>query len=464
MTCHGLYDDTFQFDVAIGTSLIQHSLSLQKATPWVGKNGGTLREGFTSAQAPLHLVKAWNWTAPQNGLVRASPVIGADGSIFISSISGNLIKFSKEGKELWNMNAGRTLPGNPFLDGQTLYTVRDDCTFIAVDARNGHELWRQKAGGLHGPDTPSVLVGDGMVFSACLDAPEQQMFGGATYVVALNARTGKKLWQVRPGKLMYNFMAAVVDHSLLFSDAFGGVQRLHLANGTALWSLPALSDDQMSTGGLTTSRNGIAYVTSNKLDLSGNKQGVLSAYFIKDGQLLWRKHLPMSANSAAAIGKKASNTNTYFVTVALGPNPALATDETGKGFEDLEPYNKDTKDGRKPGKVMTFDAASGEVLWTYDFPDWYGVAAGDTVKHNCLPDSFANPSIGGDGSVYVAGESGVIYRLRDSNGDGKIDEHDVDTFDAKNAFQGAPALSDGILAAAPCSGLVVFLEKIKTNG
>lgn len=48
---------------------------------------------------------------------------------------------------------------------------------------------------------------------------------------------------------MYNFMAAVVDHSLLFSDAFGGVQRLHLANGTALWSLPALSDDQMSTGG-----------------------------------------------------------------------------------------------------------------------------------------------------------------------------------------------------------------------
>ena len=48
---------------------------------------------------------------------------------------------------------------------------------------------------------------------------------------------------------MYNFMAAVVDHSLLFSDAFGGVQRLHLANGTALWSLPALSEDQMSTGG-----------------------------------------------------------------------------------------------------------------------------------------------------------------------------------------------------------------------
>lgn len=26
--------------------------------------------------------------------------------------------------------SGRTLPGNPFLDGQTLYTVRDDCTFI----------------------------------------------------------------------------------------------------------------------------------------------------------------------------------------------------------------------------------------------------------------------------------------------------------------------------------------------
>lgn len=49
--------------------------------------------------------------------------------------------------------------------------------------------------------------------------------------------------------MMYNFMAAVVDHSLLFADAFGGVHRLHLANGTELWSVPAPSDDQISTGG-----------------------------------------------------------------------------------------------------------------------------------------------------------------------------------------------------------------------
>ena len=49
--------------------------------------------------------------------------------------------------------------------------------------------------------------------------------------------------------MLYNFMAAVVDHSLLFSDAFGGVHRLNLADGTKLWSLPALSDDQLSTGG-----------------------------------------------------------------------------------------------------------------------------------------------------------------------------------------------------------------------
>eukprot|EP00435_Cladocopium_sp_Y103_P052651 s599_g16.t1 len=75
--------------------------------------------------------------------------------------------------------------------------------------------------------------------------------------------------------------------------------------------------------------------------------------------------------------------------------------------------------------------------------------------HVLHQDSFANPSIGGDGSVYIAGESGVIYRLKDSNGDGKIDPDEVDSFDTQNAFQGAPALSDGILAAAPCNGLFV---------
>ena len=48
---------------------------------------------------------------------------------------------------------GATLPGNPFLDGQTLYTVRDDCTFIVPQIRSfygtAEKSWCRKNNGFH---------------------------------------------------------------------------------------------------------------------------------------------------------------------------------------------------------------------------------------------------------------------------------------------------------------------------
>ena len=109
---------------------------------------------------------------------------------------------------------------------------------------------------------------------------------------------------------------------------------------------------------------------------------------------------------------------------------------------------------------MVLDGIDGHTLWEYDFPDWYGVAANDTNEHSCLPDSFANPAIGGDGSIYVVGESGRLYRFRDLDGDGKVSGTDEITFhETGNGFQAAPAISDGMLAIAPCNGLQVFMAQ-----
>ena len=45
-----------------------------------------------------------------------------------------------------------------------------------------------------------------------------------------------------------------------------------------------------------------------------------------------------------------------------------------------------------------------------------------------------------------------------ADGDGKVSSVDeIYTHSTGNGFQGAPAISDGILAIAPCNGLQVFL-------
>ena len=103
----------------------------------------------------------------------------------------------------------------------------------------------------------------------------------------------------------------------------------------------------------------------------------------------------MSANSGVAVGQRGKH---RFVVIAIGPNPALAV---APGISiDLEPLNDLAPPAmrvnpRKPGKAYALDADSGEQLWSFDFPDWFGATAGDANGHICLPDSFANPSIGG---------------------------------------------------------------------
>eukprot|EP00438_Fugacium_kawagutii_P012925 Skav226148 [mRNA] locus=scaffold1065:161413:170002:- [translate_table: standard] len=203
------------------------------------------------------------------------------------------------------------------------------------------------------------MASDNLVFSACCDANERGSFGGATYLVALDANTGRRLWKKRPE---WRWLAYLVDNSILFADSLGAVYRLNATDGSTLWSHPAPQHAAMSTGGLTTSPNGIAYVTSNAQDPSvGVTKGFLSAYFITDGHLLWQKALPMNLGLAEA------------------------------GDSGHRPQPSDAIPGltRIHGSLAVASWGSGEIC-AVSFPA-------------DVADSFANPAIGGDGSVYIAG-------------------------------------------------------------
>mmetsp|Transcript_23543 Transcript_23543/g.44434 ORF Transcript_23543/g.44434 Transcript_23543/m.44434 type:complete len:480 (+) Transcript_23543:43-1482(+) len=440
--------------------LLQHTMALSRgsAVPqWQGKNGNTIRSGSTTGLAPADIAAgpAWSWTAPlrPDGIVRASPIVDPTGAVYISAIDGDFLKFSRTGSLLWKRTFERTLPGNPSYESETdrIFTIMDDCTFVALDAQSGHTIWSNRFAHGAGTDTLTVISGSGVVMSACYGFGEKGDFGGATFLVAVNATNGVKLWSFRSEQMLYNWIGSIQDSSVLFSDALGGVYRLNLFNGSVIWYVPAPSNGKTSTGGLAGSSNGaIAYVTGNVGEGSG-KWGSVSAYMVSDGSLVWHRELPYTANSGPAI----SLGDKPFVVVPIGPNPALALE--GQGAFDIEPYNQ-SKDMLKPGKLVVLDALDGHTRWEYDFPDWHGPAAGDTYEHSCLPDSFANPSIAGDGSIFVNGEDGKLYRFHDADGDGKANSlGEVSTFDTGNGFQGAPAISDGILAIAPCNGLQVFL-------
>merc|ERR1740123_618435 len=142
------------------------------------------------------------------------------------------------------------------------------------------------------------------------------------------------------------------------------------------------------------------------------------------------------------------------VVVGVGENPDLP---------DLRLQLFGVRQGpkEKKARVMALDAATGSALWTHELPMWHGWAAGDTAlpNHICLPDSFGNPAIGGDGSVYVGFQSGHFYAIRDKDGNGQIEPAEASSFNFNNAFQGSPGIAPGMLVATPCNGMHVWLDR-----
>lgn len=435
---------------------------------WVVKNGNLMQSGFTSDVAPRDLSQGptWTWEEPDFGVVGATPLIDNDHNIYLAIRSGRVYKFEgSSGNLLWMYQASDTiyipnrLPGVPALMDGMIFNVIDDGTVFALDMETGKLRWstdsqEHKPCKNAGMDSFSILAADGIVLLPCNHIHEDPALikQGNEGIVALDSVNGSLRWSFTPDFKTYNLMLAAKDGKVFFEDSTGGTYCLKLSDGSLIWKNAPPGNSGFTTGGATLGPNGIMYSTSNVHGLNDSSHGLVSAYQSINGKIFWRTQLELEANSAPAIGYLAGQpVGSLSVLLAVGDNPDWPA----------LPWEK-AHNRKKLSRAFALDALTGKVQWEFIFPDWYGSAAGDTYYkgHICLPDSYANPTIGGDGTAYLVGESGIAYALRDDNADGTIREEDGEVYklDTKNAFQASPAIAPGMLVLAPCNGLAVFLS------
>lgn len=121
----------------------------------------------------------------------------------------------------------------------------------------------------------------------------------------------------------------------------------------------------------------------------------------------------------------------------------------------------------KPQKMLALDAATGEERWALDMrPLKRRACAGDEEylmarlpaaiaqrsDHVCIPDSWAQGVIDGDGTAFLGFADGRLFAVRDENGDGRIGGQEISEHDFGHAFQASQGLAPGILAVVPCGG------------
>eukprot|EP00930_Biecheleria_cincta_P102577 TRINITY_DN9433_c0_g1_i2.p1 TRINITY_DN9433_c0_g1~~TRINITY_DN9433_c0_g1_i2.p1 ORF type:complete len:287 (-),score=44.49 TRINITY_DN9433_c0_g1_i2:57-917(-) len=266
-------------------------------------------------------------------------------------------------------------------------------------------------------------------------------------ITGLSATDGSVLWTFKPENPIWNFAASFVgDGSFVFQDVTGRAHRAFVNNGTLIWSAGG-TGKSWTDGHASVGPNGIAYAVANYPP--NFDSGVLTAFRMTDGKVLWSQNTSRPANGAPVVGRLFGK-KTYSVVLPAGQ-------QCKKGQQIM---------------IYVYDAESGKPQWTFWGPKLQGDdVAGDAegvearlanhIRAKTMPNPWGQAVIDKTGTVFVGGETGHFFSLRDADDDGEINMNDsaeVSVFDAGAAWVGSsgPALADGMLAVAPQDRLHVW--------
>jgi len=426
--------------------------------------------------APTNLTAAlsWSWHHPDgqyHTVVVSAPLLDDKRNVYISSEDG-VRKFSRNGKQLW-YHATSPDPlayGISLMDGLVFGTSMSGSVF-ALDMRTGKARWSERLAFRNPSDTGYTEAHNGVVIAG-LDSGNG---GGATRVLGLEAKSGRRLWEYKSPVQLWNFMPVFPDdESFVVMDIHGGVLRHSLHNGTLLWKTepPKVSADSFSDGGVMIGPDGTSYTCSNYQGSGQHGElGALRAYGLEDGRLLWERKLEYPCNSWPVITRDGGSVIVPSGAFVMSPSAQYqelqkAFNKSQRGMQEfsLSLGDKELRTYGLPDRtaaIRAFDAHTGVPQWSTELPPYGRLAArGDEegylerqqLKHRnqCLPAQFGAPTISADGTIYVGRADGLLYAVESGTGRFR-------TFDAKAGFlHPGTSWAPGMMAVTTCDGLFVW--------
>mmetsp|Transcript_89809 Transcript_89809/g.199545 ORF Transcript_89809/g.199545 Transcript_89809/m.199545 type:complete len:486 (+) Transcript_89809:44-1501(+) len=469
--------------IASAVGLRKHRSKSALEHPWPHARGPTPGQfGITDVVTPHNLSTslAWSWHHPDgqyHTVVAGGPVIDSGKNLYLTTADG-IRKFSPDGSTLWHYKTPGGINNMPSLMGDYVYGNCKSGHAFALDQNTGKEVWVVRPSHSAGSDSGYPAPYDGLFVMGTDQGHDPRSDGGNKKVIALDGKTGKQVWEYKTEYPVWNVMPLFPgDDSCVFMDFTGGVYRVGLHNGTQLWHAPAPgSGESFSDGGAILGSNDIVYACSNPGSSRGSEgtPGVLRAFQLSDGKLLWEQMLPQPCNSYPSVGH-------------LGGSPDLSVVITPGAFMGTRTMH---------GGIMAFDAFTGMPQWQFQAPvyhsppfvdpvmaaygDYQGVTerAAAGVQPICLPAHWSCPTITGDGAVLAGRSDGNLYAIRGpaARTDGRLpnlahvrstallgidyatsDGVEAEIFEAKGAsLHGASAFAPGMMAFSTCDTLYVF--------
>ena len=315
-------------------------------------------------------------------------------------------------RTLWNVQTGKYIEFPPAVAGGRLFVANQGGLFLALNARTGKKLWQKDFSGClaSGPAIwRRVVIQTYMAPTPCTYSREgrERRPGGA---VAFDQRTGRVRWRFESNTVESSPL--VVGNSVFFGSWNHRIYSLDARTGKVRWSTDVGEEINSSAA----YSDGVIYI--------GGDEGHLFALNAWSGKLLWR------ASSYSRFGRRE-----YFYatpTVAYGRVYIGNTDGTlyafGAKSGDLlwaqtagtyvytgaAVWNRLVYVGTYDGRFRAFDAATGDPVWSWDAPG--AIAGAPTVMAGLVYFSTASGNTGPRAQRYIKrGERGT-YALNARTG------------------------------------------------
>jgi outer membrane protein assembly factor BamB len=368
-----------------GTDAGAPSVPLAAGSPWPKFRANAAQDARSTVMPSL--TGGALWTFQTGNGVFSSPIVGADGTVYVGSADQNFYAITAAGALLWKVETGEIIDSSGLLDDMgRVYFGSGDGILRACDAATGAVVWMFAA---DPPSTNSAYINwfEGNVAIAAdgtLYVPNDNYF-----VYAVDRAAGSLTWKLKMPDQTWSLPAVDVTTgnlfvgnnellSLLGNNTFGIAK-----DGTPIW--------QKSTPGTIAAS---PVLTASGTMVLGGFDGFVHAYKAADGTPLW---------------STATRDHVYA-------SPALLPDGTI-----VQPS--------ADGTMYALDPTTGAVLWTFDTPE--------PIR--------SSPAVDGEGNVYFGGGDGVLYVL---NKDGSF-RWSIQLIDEdRENLNASPALaSDAIIIA-----------------
>lgn len=402
---------------------------------WFSKMGNPAHPCVSTFTGPSKLGRPLTTQTLGSGAT-STPLVDEDGTVYITEglrPKANTVTIVRPDATK-SMFPFENTSGTPAIMEGVMYIVNEKGVCVALNRRTDKVEWGAQYCGMCSSDSWSVAASKSMlIVQGSPNAPSDwDILPPSDHVYALSPKNGEVKWKFKTKAFLQNFSPSISGDVVVFTDMFGSLYCLKLADGFVVWQVAGEGSMISRSSGGACVVDGVVYQALNlkakkAFNMTCGGKGAIRAYDLKTGKLKWEALYESEKLEAHAVP--------MVTPKGPGGKPAVVV---GLGNIAGSPPPSPPAGDEWRGKVVALDVKDGKELWAFTPEPLRGACC--TGSNSTTPwkaGPWSTAACGADGLLYICWHGGFLFILDSATGEKRSE------WETGFSCHGTPAIGKG---------------------